>query len=466
VTVTDPGPGIDEKQLSLSTAAARNLATTTKSAPQMQGISPRWLLRMLPWVEAKGGAFRVNRRLTYAIGDGRITFTSVGSEVRVVPQELAEFVLLRGFEDEAALTAVANRFQQREYEPGEVIAQRGEPVDEIVVIAHGKVTKTGVGEYGDDVALGTMADGEYIGDEPVLGGVEKNWSFTARALTPTTAVVLSRATFNQLNGQIQPLRDHIAQQLASPSSASNKHGEAEIDIASGHDGEPTLPGTFVDYELRPREYELSVAQTILRVHTRVADLYSEPMDQVEHQLRLTIEALRERQEFELVNNKEFGLIANADLKQRISTQSGPVTPDDMDELITRRRNTKLILAHPRAIAAFGRQLSARGLYAPTVEVEGKPLQSWRGIPIAPCDKIPVNKNGTTSILAMRLGEEKQGVVGLRQTGIPDEYEPGLNVRFMGIDEHAMLKYLVSTYYSAAVLVPDALGVLENVEIGL
>ncbi|WP_045315452.1 family 2B encapsulin nanocompartment shell protein [Lentzea aerocolonigenes] len=452
--------------MSLSRAAARNLATTTKSAPQMQGISPRWLLRMLPWVEAKGGAFRVNRRLTFAIGDGRVTFTAVGSEVRIVPQELAEFVLLRGFEDEEALTAVANRFEQREYQPGEVIAQRGESVDEIIVIAHGKVTKTGRGEYGDDVALGTMADGEYIGDEPVLSGTAKEWSFTARALTPTTAVVLSRATFNQLNGQIAPMREHIAQQLANPSNASNKHGEAEIDISSGHDGEPRLPSTFVDYELRPREYELSVAQTILRVHTRVADLYSQPMDQVEHQLRLTIEALRERQEFELINNKEFGLLANADLKQRVSTQSGPATPDDMDELISRRRNTKLILAHPKAIAAFGRQLSARGLYAPTVEVEGKPLQSWRGIPIAPCDKIPVNKNGTTSILAMRLGEEKQGVVGLRQTGIPDEYEPGLNVRFMGIDEHAMLKYLVSTYYSAAVLVPDALGVLENVEIGL
>ena len=29
----------------------------------------------------------------------------------------------------------------------------------------------------------------------------------------------------------------------------------------------------------------------------------------------------------------------------------------------------------------------------------------------------------------------------------------------------MISYLVSAYYSAAVLVPDALGVLENVEIG-
>jgi hypothetical protein len=164
VTVTDPGLGVEGGQLSLSTKAARNLSSTTKSAPQMQGISPRWLLRMLPWVEAKGGAFRVNRRLTFAIGDGRVTFTSVGSEVRIVPQELAEFVLLRGFDDEAALTAVANRFEQREYLPGEVIAHRGESVDEIIVIAHGKVTKTGLGEYGDEVGLGTIADGEYLGD--------------------------------------------------------------------------------------------------------------------------------------------------------------------------------------------------------------------------------------------------------------------------------------------------------------
>ena len=35
------------------------------------------------------------------------------------------------------------------------------------------------------------------------------------------------------------------------------------------------------------------------------------------QLRLTIEALRERQEHELINNREFGLLHNADFKQRV-----------------------------------------------------------------------------------------------------------------------------------------------------
>jgi hypothetical protein len=55
-------------------------------------------------------------------------------------------------------------------------------------------------------------------------------------------------------------------------------------------------------------------------------------------------------------------------------------------------------------------------------------------------------------------------VGLHQTGIPDEVEPSLNVRFMGIDDKSIMSYLVSAYFSAAVLVPDALGVLENVEV--
>ncbi|GLZ31705.1 Crp/Fnr family transcriptional regulator [Lentzea sp. NBRC 105346] len=464
MTTTDPGLTAEQQRLSLSTAAAKNLSTTTKSVPQMQGISPRWLLKVLPFVEAKGGAYRVNRRLSYAVGDGIITFTSVGSEIRVVPQELCELPLLRGFEDEAALTALANRFEQRDYQPGDVISEIGTPTDQIVLIAHGKVSQIGRGQYGDDVNLGVLADGQYFGEQ-VLAGQDGEWAFTTRALTHTTVLTMSRATFNQLNGDIQPLREHIAQQVASPSQAQNKHGEAEIKLASGHDGEPQLPGTFVDYELRPREYELSVAQTIVRVHTRVADLYSQPMDQVEQQIRLTIEALRERQEFELVNNRDFGLLANADLKQRIHTKSGPPTPDDMDELISRRRKTKYILAHPKAIAAIGREQNKRGLVPQLTEVNGTQVTSWRGIPILPCDKLQISESGTTSIIAMRVGEENQGVIGLHQTGIPDEYEPGLNVRFMGIDEHAVIKYLVSTYYSAAILVPDALGVLEHVEIG-
>jgi hypothetical protein len=93
------------------------------------------------------------------------------------------------------------------------------------------------------------------------------------------------------------------------------------------------------------------------------------------------------------------------------------------------------------------------------------VPAWRGVPLLPVNKIPVSASGSTSILALRTGEENQGVIGLHHVGLPDEIEPGLSVRFMGISEKAIISYLVTTYYSAAVLVPDALGVLESVEIG-
>lgn len=103
------------QQSSLGTAAARNLATTTKSAPQMQEITSRWLLRMLPWVETKGGVYRVNRRLTYTVGDGRVEFVQDGADVRVIPRELGELALLRGFDDVEVLTALADRCVQRDF---------------------------------------------------------------------------------------------------------------------------------------------------------------------------------------------------------------------------------------------------------------------------------------------------------------------------------------------------------------
>src|SRR5260370_27677230 len=80
-------------QHSLSTAAARNLATTTKTVPQMQGISSRWLLRMLPWVHVSSGTYRVNRRLTYVIGGGRVAFAQTADEVTVAPPSLREIPL-------------------------------------------------------------------------------------------------------------------------------------------------------------------------------------------------------------------------------------------------------------------------------------------------------------------------------------------------------------------------------------
>ncbi|HLN25229.1 MAG TPA: family 2A encapsulin nanocompartment shell protein [Patescibacteria group bacterium] len=250
----------------------------------------------------------------------------------------------------------------------------------------------------------------------------------------------------------------------------NRVKEATIDASTAVQcsplGDADLPETFVPYEEAPREYSLNAVTTVLDVQTRVSDLYSHPIDQIQEQLRLLIERVKEKQENELINNPSYGLLPNAAAGQKIQTRTGAPTPDDLDELISKVwKEPAFFLAHPKAIAAFGRECTRRGVPPPTVNLFGSPFLTWRGLPLVPSDKLHI-ENGKTSILLMRTGEKKQGVVGLFQPGVPSEVAPSLSVRFMGINRKAIASYLISLYCSSAILTEDALAVLEGVDVGL
>ncbi|MEV4421060.1 family 2A encapsulin nanocompartment shell protein [Patulibacter sp. NPDC049589] len=230
------------------------------------------------------------------------------------------------------------------------------------------------------------------------------------------------------------------------------------------DGEHDLPETYVDYEEDPREYFLSAVTTVVDVHTRVSDLYSYPHDQAKQQLRLAIETIKERQEAELFYNADYGLVTNTVPTQRINTLAGPPTPDDLDELITKVwKEPGFFLAHPRTIAAFGREATRRGVPPATINLMGSPVLTWRGIPIIPTNKLRI-EDGKSQIVLMRTGESRQGVVGLYQPGTSGEEGLGLAVKFMGINRKAIASYLISLYCSAAILADDAIAVLDGVEI--
>ncbi len=308
-----------EPHLSLSAAAARNLATATVTVPQITDITPRWLHKLLPWIDVDGGVYRVNR--------------------------------------------VAK-------------AAKGKP--------------------------------------------------------------------------------------------ANEYGEVKVDLLTSAAGEPKLPTTFVDYEEDPREYHLSTIQTVLRTHTRVTDLYSNKIDQLREQIRLTVEAVKEREEWELLNNAEFGLLNEVSKTQTIQTRKGAPTPDDLDELLSLVwKKPAFFLAHPKAIVAFGRECTRRGVPPPTVHLFGSPFLTWRGVPLIPTNKLEVNaKSATTSILLLRVGEAEQGVVGLQKTGVTGEVEPGLSVRYMGTNENSIASHLVTRYFSASVLTTDAIARLDNVAVNL
>jgi Phage capsid-like protein len=235
-------------------------------------------------------------------------------------------------------------------------------------------------------------------------------------------------------------------------------------IECSPDEEIDLPEIYVDYEEKPREYTLNAVTTVLDVQTRISDLYRSPHDQIREQLRLMIEKVKERQENELVNNTEYGLLNNVAAEFKVKARKGAPTPDDLDELIARVwKEPCFFLAHPRAIAAFGRECTRRGVPPPTVNLFGSQFLTWRGIPLVPSDKLAI-KGEKTNILLLRTGEKKQGVIGLFQPGLPGEVSPSLSVRFMGINHKAIASYLISLYCSIAVLTEDAIGVLENVNV--
>ena len=147
--------------------------------------------------------------------------------------------------------------------------------------------------------------------------------------------------------------------------------------------------------------------------------------------------------------------------QTLKTIGGAPTPDDLDALITKVWKTpSFFLTHPLGVAAFGREATYRGVPPVVVNMYGAQFITWRGIPIIPSDKVPVEK-GKTKFILVRTGEERQGVVGLYQPGLVGEQSPGLSVRFTGIDRSGIASYLVTLYSSLAVLTDDALAVLDG-----
>src|SRR5262249_24928775 len=130
-----------------------------------------------------------NRRLSYAVGDGRVTFTNVGAKVSVIPQELGELPFLRGYEDLEVLQLLASKFVQREFKAGDVIVEMGKPADSICLIAHGKVNKIGAGKYGDLIILETLTDGDHYSWKAILE-TQDHWPFTAKAVTPVILLTM------------------------------------------------------------------------------------------------------------------------------------------------------------------------------------------------------------------------------------------------------------------------------------
>lgn len=462
----------EAQRQSLTAKQARNLANTTKTVPQMGSVTPRWLLQLLPWVNLEAGTYRVNRRKA-VIRDPKVPITVQNGVAMVTGEQLRRLPLFKAC-DVALLDRLAGKFSSINVAMGETLINKGDQGDKFYILAEGTMSIWDTGEYGNKVRLALLSQGDHVGEMALTSGEPR--MANVEAITPCVLLALDRGDFNALLDETNGLREEIERAIAErklENEHTNAYGEQKTDLTTAADGEEPISGVHIDYEEDPREYSLHSMQSVVQLHTRVSDLYNSPHNQLQQQLRLTVNSMKEQQEWELINNREFGLLHSVSPHMTIPTRKGPPTPDDMDELISMVwKEPAYFLAHPRAIAAFGRECTRRGVPPPTLQMAGSPFLTWRGIPLVPCDKLMVNgttrplgSSGKSSILLMRVGEEKRGVVGLHQAGLSGEHMPSLSVRMMGIDNNSIARYLVTLYFSLAVLTEDAVGCLKNVEVG-
>src|SRR5574344_157485 len=460
-------------QRSVTTATARKLANTTKTAPQMGSITPRLLLKLLPWTQVESGTYRVNRTKVELKKADRINVEYLDG----VPSFSAES--LRGIPvfshiDEDIVRRIAKRFISEEVELGNYLIREGKDPQKFFIVVSGQAEVISKGVHGEELRVALLSEGEYFGEADLL--TDNLSSVTVRAVTNSIFFTLQSSELEPIIKDVHDFREQFQNAVDEHlrlKATVNIHGERHIDLVSGHEEENIIPETYIDHEEQPREYSLNTLQTVVRVHTRVSDLYNNPFNQLEQQLRLSIESIKERQEWELINNKKFGLLASVDPGYRISTRYGAPTPDDLDELLYLVwKEPAFFIAHPRAIAAFERECTWRGVPPVTTDLFGTRVILWRGVPLIPSDKVEIQGQyltnrgvGTTNIILVRVGEKSQGVVGLHQAGIPGEIAPSLSARLMGLDKFGVASYLLTKYFSLASLTDDAIAVLENVEVG-
>ena len=188
---------------SITTDGARQLATTTKTVPQMMGITPRWLLQLLPWVEVSSGTYRVNRRkvLEPPRSKVRVELSDQGKVVN--PGELRAIDVFSDLDDDM-IGKLASNLVREEYAPGDVVVQEGDEGHQFFIIIRGQAQVHTIGAHGRDLILSVLSAGDYFGEVALITSAERTAS--VRAIVKTIVLSLESKKFEKLLSEVSGLR--------------------------------------------------------------------------------------------------------------------------------------------------------------------------------------------------------------------------------------------------------------------
>src|SRR3954464_9032528 len=212
-------------QRSVTTAVARNLATTTKTSPKMMSITPRWLLSMLPWVHVHGGTYRVNRTKVELSKAERIE-VALTNGVAAFPAEALRSVPIFSQVPEPVLAQMANNFKTEEVSLGNKLIVEGEDLSKFFIIAQGQVEVLSKGVHGSNLRIALLTEGEFFGETDLVS--EKPSDVTVRTITPCVLLTFSRKDLDSVLSETPTFAEDFKRAIADHielRSTVNRYGE-------------------------------------------------------------------------------------------------------------------------------------------------------------------------------------------------------------------------------------------------
>lgn len=195
-------------QRSVTTATARKLATTTKTAPQMGSITPRLLLKLLPWVQVSGGTFRVNRTKVELKKSERLSIEYLDGVPSFSAKSLKSIPLFSEFSDET-VTRLARSFETVEISLGNLFVKEGKDKQKFFIVASGQAEVINKGPHGEELRIALLGDGEYFGEADLLNDAASTVS--VRAVTPTIFLSLKLEELEKFVSEVARLPCQVQQ---------------------------------------------------------------------------------------------------------------------------------------------------------------------------------------------------------------------------------------------------------------
>ena len=218
----------------------------------------------------------------------------------------------------------------------------------------------------------------------------------------------------------------------------------------------TMAHDNIELNHQPTEIDIVPIETLIKIPSRVHDVMNYPHNQMEHQIRLTVDNIYEHQESYFINNPDTGLITYCTANDRTKQYGTTITPNILDELLSRVwMKPTFYLMHPNALSQFCITCNSLSLNTGSVELFGYTFVTWRGLPIITSDKIPHDK--VTHIFLIRTGVADYGVVQLYNMTPTKSGHPSIFIETSPTDNMGSINTRVTLYTNIAVLSKESIA---------